>query len=128
MRLLAFLLFPLAVHAQYEGSSLYLSMGHRRAFRLDPFQSDIRQQGHWGGISFGASHRTEKWAQNLEMNGHAGLSSSATEGSYLIEDYGGALSYNIGHRIFDTPDRARLMRNFQFDGSFLYPKHTFGQQ
>jgi len=108
MRLLAFLLLPLALHAQYAGSSLDLSMGYRRAFRLDPFQSDIRQQGHWGGISFGASHRTKKWAQSLELNGHAGLSSSATEGSYPIQDYGGALSYTIGYRIIDMPDRARL--------------------
>ena len=80
----------LASLAQVEDElTLNFDLGYQRALRLDPYQSDIRQNGHWLVGSGGFTDISGLWMNYLEGGGHGGFplrQSKATTPSEIMEE------------------------------------------
>lgn len=115
----------LASLAQVEDElTLNFDLGYQRALRLDPYQSDIRQNGHWLVGSGGFTDISGPWMNYLEGGGHGGFSSSAIEGDYSIRDYGGEVYYELLYNFWNPKWGGALFSGLSSLTDISYTQNT----
>lgn len=107
-----------------QGLQLQFDFGYRRALRLDGFQSELYQRGHWLQGGFGFFELKEPWFNRLEFSGHAGWSRPGDLQEYSIRDYGGECFYELLIRIYDLENGGRLYSGLSSLTDLAYTNNT----
>lgn len=118
-------LFFLPLQGQLrEGFQLQFDFGYRRALRLDGFQSDLYQRGHWLQAGFGFTELREPWFHRLELSGHGGLARPGALDEYSIRDYGGECFYELLLNVHQFDAGGRLYVGLSSLTDLAYTQNT----
>jgi hypothetical protein len=101
---------------------LRFGMGYTRAFQLDEYQSQLVYDGHYGAVSLGIRHYSNKWFEQLQVGGFGGWLSLPNVESSTLNDVGGSALYELEYQVYDSPKWGRMyagLSNFSQGGVLI---------